>query len=370
MTALALAFAAWSAAAPASDSSQKADTGFGVAGPVPIPLPNGTQFGELMADGAMRYQRIPAAWDQFGTWDGSRCVAPTQTGPKARVFINDVAHAEQAGQMPMIVIGPDIWGATNGYWWPAGAQLGTTPPSDHSYECGAQALLQMLVGQDLSRTAMPIEPFNEPDNSTYYVQAAQAASFFADLVMVGGSEMHPIAGAFKSPYDDSYASTYLSALKSSGYNSWATSWSVHDYYDLIASQSCSPGDSSACDHQGLSHFVAWLGRQGEPTNDVWVTEAGDASLGGAWLAHTRSEEADTAYAWEQLRSYAQHVFWYQWQTFWSQWGTLWSQWPPFSVDDWDSALLDSSGKPRPSYCVIAFGETPEDALADSRCPGS
>lgn len=206
---------------------------------------------------------------------------------------------------------------------------------------------------------MPVEAFNEPDNSSYYVDPSQAGRYFGDLVAVAGSQVHAIAGVFESPWDEAYATAYVNAVKSSGYNSSATSWSVHDYNDVVDSQtiqSCSPSNLSACDHQSVSEFLAWLQRQGEPTGDVWITESGDASVGGAWLTHTRSEEANTAYGWEQLRSYAQHTFWYQWQT--------------FSGDGWDSALLDSSGQPRPSYCVIAYNETPAQALSDSRCPGS
>ena len=90
-----------------------------------------------------------------------------------------------------------------------------------------------------------------------------------------------------------------------------------------------------------------------------MTESGDAKNcgpNGCWLTHSRSEEANTAYDFEQLRNYAQHTFWYEFQT--------------FNGDAWDSALLDVSGNPRPSYCVIAYNETPAQALADSRCPGS
>jgi hypothetical protein len=215
---------------------------------------------------------------------------------------------------------------------------------------------------------MPVEAFNEPDNSSAYVNPSQAGRYFGDLAATGGSQVHAIAGVFESPYDDyngyitqdpTYATDYVQALKLSGYNSSAASWSFHDYNDTTDSgtvQYCSPSDFSACNHQGVSHFISWLQSQGEPTSDVWVTESGDASVGGAWLTHTRSEEANTAYGWEQLRSYAQHTFWYQWQT--------------YAGDGWDSALLNASGQPRPSYCVLAFNETPAQALADSRCPGS
>ena len=355
----ALGLAAWSA----SSASAEANLGFNVGGV--RPLPGSSLFTTLMADAPMPYQRIPVAWDQFGTRNrsGSHCVAPTQFGPAAGIFTANVAQAEQLGQTPLVVVGPDIWGATSGYVWPAAAETGTTP-SDPQYKCGVQLLLQALSARGISEARMPIEAFNEPDNSSYYVVPSQAAGYFGDLVKVGGSQVHPIAGVFESPHDDNnsyvadehYATDYVSALKASGYNRSATSWSFHDFNDVLASQSCTPSDSSACSYAGVSHFVAWLNGQGEPTSDVWVTEAGDASLGGAWLTHSRTEEANTAYGWEQLRPYVQHIFWYQWQT--------------FSGDGWDSALLDSSGQPRPSYCVIAYNETPSQALSDSRCPGN
>jgi hypothetical protein len=314
----------------------------------------------------MHYQRMGVTWDEFGTWNGSQCVPPTQTNSAPSTFTGDVAKAEQLGQMPLLVIGTDGWGATNGYQWPGGAQTGTVP-NDQEYKCGVQLLMQTLTSKGLARTGMPVEALNEPDNSYFYVSPSQAASYFGDLVATGGSQVHAIAGVFESPYDDNngwladptYATDYVTALKSSGYNSSATSWSFHDYNDVVDSGTvhyCSPSDLSACDHAGVSHFISWLQGQGEPTSDVWITESGDASVGRAWLTHTRSEEANTSYGWEQLRNYAQHTFWFQWQT--------------SSGDGWDSALLDSSGHPRPSYCVIAYNESPSRALSDRRCPGS
>ena len=327
--------------------------------PVPITSAGGP-FATLVAGAPMRYQRIGVAWDQFGTAaTGFRCVAPTRTNSAPRIFTADVAKAERLGQVPLVIIGPDVWGATSGYHWPGGVQTPPTTPNDLQYECGAQLLLKTLTSQGLARAGMPVETFNEPDNSSYYVEASQAGRYFGDLVAVGGSQVHAIAGGFESASDETYATTYVDVVKSSGYNSSATSWSVHDYNDVVngqTTQSCSPSNLSACDHQSVSEFLAWLRRQGEPTDDVWVTEAGDASIAGASLTHSRSEEAHAAYGWEQLRTYAHHTFWYQWQT--------------FSGDGWDSALLDSTGPLRPSYCVIAFNETPAQALSDPRCLGS
>ena len=335
--------------------------GFMVAGPLPQPVPStraGGPFATLIVDAPVRYERVGVAWDQFGTAStGFRCVAPTQTNSAPSVFTADVAKTEQLGRLPLVIIGPDIWGATTGYHWPAGVQNPPTTPNDFQYECGVRLLLKTLTSQGLARAGMPVETFNEPDNSSYYVEPSQADRYFGDLVAVGGSRVHAIAGVFESAWDQAYATTYVNVVKSSGYNSSATSWSVHDYNDTTSSQtvrSCSASDLSACDHQSVSEFLAWLQRQREPTDDVWVTEAGDAAYWGQ--VHTRSEEADGAYAWEQLRTYVQHVFWYQWQT--------------LIGDTWDSALLDSTGHPRPSYCVIAYNETPAQALSDSRCPGS
>jgi hypothetical protein len=349
------------ACSPASASASTADIGIMVAGPLPQPLPApgaGGPFATLIADAPVRYQRIGVAWDQFGTAStGFRCVAPTQTNSAPSTFAADVARTEQLGRLPLVVIGPDIWGATTGYRWPAGVQHPPTTPNDFQYECGVQLLLKTLRWRGLARSGMPIETFNEPDNSSYYVDPYQAGRYFGDLVAVGGSQVHPVAGVFESAWDKAYAARYVKVVKSSGYNSSATSWSVHDYNDTTGGrtvQGCSPRDPSGCGHQGVSEFLSWLHRQGEPTDDVWVTEAGDAAYWGQ--VHTRSEEADAAYAWEQLRAHVQHVFWYQWQT--------------FMGDTWDSALLDSTGHPRPSYCVIAYHETPAQALSDSRCPGS
>jgi hypothetical protein len=37
---------------------------------------------------------------------------------------------------------------------------------------------------------------------------------------------------------------------------------------------------------------------------------------------------------------------------------------------WDSALLDTTGSPRSSYCVLAYAESASTAAIDPRCPGS
>jgi hypothetical protein len=37
---------------------------------------------------------------------------------------------------------------------------------------------------------------------------------------------------------------------------------------------------------------------------------------------------------------------------------------------WDSALLDPAGRPRASYCVLAYAESPQTAAADGRCAGN
>lgn len=352
---IALALAALPAAASARVQSNRADLGIEAGGVVP----SSSLFSTLVSSAPTRYQRMPLTWDWFGTWNGSQCVAPTTAGSGASTFISNVTTAEQLGETPVPVVGQDAGGATNGYVWPAGAQTPVTP-DDQQYECGIQLMLQALATHGLSRAGMPIEAFNEPDNATNgQVDATQAAHYVSDLGGFG-SQIHPIAGSLQSPYpDQTYANTYANAIKATGYA--AASWAVHDYNDVIApssQSSCSQSNLSACDHQGISTFLSWLQSEGLPTSDVWITEAGDPSAQccGTWLVHSRSEEAHTAYDWEQLRSYAKHVFWFQWQT--------------YSGDGWDSAIVDASGHPRPSYCVIAFNENPSKALGDSRCPGS
>src|SRR5947209_7442003 len=144
--------------------------GFMVGGPhaQPVPITSaGGPFATLVADAPMRYQRIGVAWDQFGTaTTGFRCVAPTRTSSAPSIFTADVAKAERLGQVPLVIIGPDVWGATSGYRWPRGVQTPPTTPNDIQYECGAQLLLQTLASQGLARAGMPVETFNEPDNSS------------------------------------------------------------------------------------------------------------------------------------------------------------------------------------------------------------
>src|SRR5437588_3320570 len=175
----ALGLAAWSAA---TASASTADMGFMVAGPLPQPVPStraGGPFATLIVDAPVRYERVGVAWDQFGTAStGFRCVAPTQTNSAPSVFTADVAKTEQLGRLPLVIIGPDIWGATTGYHWPAGVQNPPTTPNDFQYECGVRLLLKTLTSQGLARAGMPVETFNEPDNSSYYVEPSQAGRYF------------------------------------------------------------------------------------------------------------------------------------------------------------------------------------------------
>src|SRR5437764_2147187 len=193
------------ASSAATASASGGDMGFMVGGPLPEPLPSTSAsgpFAKLMAHAPMHYQRIGVVWDQFGTSNGSQCVTPTQTGSEASTFTTDVAKAEQLGQTPLLVVGPDIvaWGATSGYTWPAGAQTPITP-NDQQYECGVRLLLQTLSAKGLARAGMPVEAFNEPDNSNYYVDPSQAGRYVGDLVATGGSQVHAIAGVFESAWD-------------------------------------------------------------------------------------------------------------------------------------------------------------------------
>lgn len=82
----------------------------------------------------------------------------------------------------------------------------------------------------------------------------------------------------------------------------------------------------------------------------WVPDPGLAALRQAWAAQAFHDLAT------RFGGRVTQVDW----------------WTPNNAagSGWDSALLDTGGTPRSSYCVLAYAETPATAVVDRRCTGS
>lgn len=301
------------------------------------------------------YLRTGASWDAFGTTNGGGCVMPTAYGAEAWILINDVYATEQAGQTPVVVLGPDIWGATAGYQWPAGAQLGAVP-NDNAYACGVTELINALKTWGIYTPNIRLEVWNEPDNGTNIgapVSPEQAAHYVGDAIYGGGRNFGLISGTFASPYNSAYISRYVNYLRTYGWGDGA--WSFHDYNDVSygADHGCDPNYQQGCTVAGAKLFLSELAQAGASTGNVWITETGDPAYAG-WVTHSRYEEAHAGWNFEKLRwSGVAHLLWYQFQT--------------VANDGWDSALANTGGQNRPSFCVMTYNEVPTWAVNDGRC---
>jgi hypothetical protein len=162
-----------------------------------------------------------------------------------------------------------------------------------------------------------------------------------------------IAGTFKHPYTD-YLAPYVRQLeKVMPGAAFPPIWSVHDYREVTDAYSgVSPGE--------LASFDRALARDTEGrARSLWVTEAGTvltselrggdcpavgvdrAGTLGACISGQPDRQAADASAFFNLSHVASavpitHLFWYQFQ----------------SAVNWDSGLVDSSGRPRAGYCAF------------------
>jgi hypothetical protein len=185
-----------------------------------------------------------------------------------------------------------------------------------------------------------------------------------------------------------------------------TSWSFHDYQDVDNSDACVYNSGSGCTTGQAVNYKLMLSNLNLSYNDIWMTEA------GVWLnGHVASGgiackpsgtgcnpangnalyQAHEAEEWKYLanNSPVAHAFYYEFQTAGDIGGST-----STGNDGFDSALLginnnnktengilapdpnnpswggNSSAVPRPSYCVLAFGDSYTGATTDTRCnPG-
>jgi hypothetical protein len=362
----------------------------------------------------VKYERFNVSYDAFGSSDGKTCVQPSPAGSDQQNIIAALTDAESlagGSQTPLIALNPDLYQLDTG-----GYASGETPvwPTDLDLICATFEMEQELLKANLIGTGKPvvqIEAMNEPDGygtpgsscePGYGMNGGEcAARYFADAVQgnaynASGADGHVIAGAFKSSavpaggggtpntncgHEGSFMEGYICYLEHGDgvnipnaaplqdYNSFAKSWSFHDYDDLKNSENTDCyTDAYDCAVATMNDFDFTLSDWGEPTNDMWVTEAAYYHQCGnnCYSNLTNTQELNAAEAWINIAGAEKsgsllfqapaHLFWYQYQTT--------SPNAP-KRDFYDSALLDGTsvaGAARQSYCVL-------DGLALTACSG-
>jgi hypothetical protein len=203
-----------------------------------------------------------------------------------------------------------------------------------------------------------------------------------------------------------------------------TSWSFHDYddpqmsvndYDGDHGSGCTAVGASGCSESDVQNFRSLLSSFGQSTSDIWLTESGVYMNGG--ISGSQADppggpyqvsafnkldgtgtspnglpyamnQAEAAEDWKTIADsgLVSHMFYYEFQTYGNGYGS------GSGSDTFDSALIGNdaantpqngdlvatpywtgegnvagNGVPRTSYCVLAFDETPAQALADTRC---
>jgi hypothetical protein len=179
---------------------------------------------------------------------------------------------------------------------------------------------------------------------------------------------HPDCG---HPSGDWFIRDYVSAVKSEGLN--PAVWSWHPYADVDASYTGTPNAHQTGD------LAAYLNQQFPSHPSFWLTEAGvalNSAAYGRYVDGNPLAQANAARGFERLGAAPNQAFggqiariyWYQFQTY--------GDGASVGSDRWDSALLGitsadwvegGTGVPRPSYCVLAYGDSPAQAAHDTRC---
>jgi hypothetical protein len=265
--------------------------------------------------------------------------------------------------------------------WDPPAPDPTTVAGYWDYRCGVQGILGAL--SRLPDWAQPHvwEAMNEPDGFDAYrsldgrqatsctpgadAQANGAAKAACDEVIAsagihgyaGHAQDTVIAGTFIHP-SLRYLSEYVTALgHEMPADQFPATWSVHDYGDVTGAYATAAGQPLSTRLAAFDQALA--SDTGGRAHALWITEAGTvltdhhsgpgcAAVGvdaagtlGACVNGSASRQGTTAAAFFALPGVATavpitHLFWYQFQ----------------SAVNWDSGLVDSSGRPRAGYCAF------------------
>lgn len=355
--------------------------------------------------GRAQYQRFLITWDAAGTYDTTtdQCVTPISSGDNGQNLsitglINALAAAEAGGFTPVIAIGNDNggWdaqGGTNGYVWPAGANIPGNP-NDWDMFCGAEELALTLGSSGVLNSNTYFESYNEPQSSgltgddcffwneppALENDADCAARYYADVVSGLAWGHFPayttnvIAGAFTAADNASYTpglscqnqtgfdAQYICFIENgdpnggippdgtnglgandnplSSYEGYVHNWSFHDYDDLNASIWCYPGGpAGGCVTQDLSNMENLLSNSAAPyQSNLWMTESGCRYNGGPCSGLTPDQIGNEAYDWVDMAEDNPNlkIFWYEY----------------FPDSGFDSALEWADGWAREDLCVI------------------
>lgn len=342
----------------------------------------------------LRDVRFFVDYDAVQTWNGSATApgcafSPTVDRPywdvangwhTAALSIDDlvagVIEARAEGLTPVVSI--------EGFSYASATPPGDDPFPDPTttagywdYRCGLQGILGVMARLPRSEQPHVWEPLNEPEGfrifrSTDGQEAAgcpvgaaaqpDGPAKAACVEMIASRIIHGyanhaddtvIAGTFKHPYT-SYLRPYVHQLERvMPGDAFPRTWSVHDYREVTAAYSgVSPGELAAFDRA--------LARETEGrARSLWVTEAGTvltsqlhggdcpavgvdrAGTLGACISGQPDRQAADATAFFNLAHVASavpitHLFWYQFQ----------------GAPNWDSGLIDATGRPRAAYCVF------------------
>lgn len=229
-------------------------------------------------NGRASYERFFVSWDAFGTYNGSTCVRPASwdanAGSGIVQLIRAVAYTENTlHETPVVALTPDK-GKSGASYAGTGGTTELNPAPAWEYYCGIYEIESALQAWGLLNASHPVyfETYNEPE---WQVSAQQAAAYYTMGTIAtenypGG---HTIAGTFttgnniwigaRQTYLHTYITRYIQDIQS-GWSGTVPSWSIHDYDDINAND----GSGGA-----LRQYIAILRSLGEPTNDIWVTEA-------------------------------------------------------------------------------------------------
>ena len=340
------------------------------------------------------YARLDVPYDSLATYDSAtgRCV-DTSTDSNNWIWYNAVqtptvqalhswlAEAQKDGLRPLFAITTGVANLT-------ATEPTSNPrlPTANDYLCGLTALMQ-AAGPGWNLWVHEWEVFNEPEVG---LCAATAADFLSVAQQAAAAEGRSsdtlVAGAFADnddpldgtnhpdcghPSGDWFIRDYVQKIKSLGLN--PAVWSWHPYDDVDASYT---GTSNP--HQ-TADLASYLNQQFPSHPSFWLTEAGavlNDTKYGQYIDGSPLAQANAARGFKNLANapdqayndQISRVYWYEFQTF--------GDGKSVGSDMWDSALLglahpdwveDGTGVPRASYCVLAYGDSPERAVKDPRC---
>src|SRR5947209_1746501 len=351
---------------------------------------NGTSCGHSGLN--LKYVRLNVPYNTLGTYDtASASCIDTSTDPNNWIWYNGaqtptgqslqswLREAKKDGLRPLLALN----GGNSNL---SGEADNPRLPTVNDYRCGLDALMR-AAGPGWNLSVHDWEVFNEPEQGLCASTAAKLVLTAQQVAAQEGRSADTFAaGVFSSsddpldgsnhpdcghPSGDWFIRDYVQNVLSQGLN--PAVWSWHPYEDVDASYT---GTSNL--HQ-TEDLASYLNQQFPSHPGFWLTEAGvvlNSAKYGQYVDGSPTAQANAAQGFETLASapnqayggQISRVYWYQFQTY--------GDGASVGSDGWDSALLglahadwveDGTGIPRPSYCVLAYGDSPSRAVQDSRC---